>query len=136
MSTPPENERLLGKRFKQKLRSVFASKSRNSGVPDARPTGTNVPSTATNPVVVVSSAHSNSRVPPVQETIIVNPNLTMEGPTDIGELISHPSCFDPALKPLPDHGSDLGAVVLTGPPPLDSIQGNPGLETPTQGGTC
>jgi len=97
MSTPPENERLLGKRFKQKLRSVFSSKSRNLDVPDARPTSTNVPSTATNPVVVAST-HSNSRVHPVQETIIENSHSTVEGSTDIGKLFSCPSCFDQALK--------------------------------------
>jgi hypothetical protein len=43
MSTPPNNERSPRKWFKQKIRSVFPSKSRNLDVPDAQHTSTNVP---------------------------------------------------------------------------------------------
>ena len=45
MSTPSKNERSPRKWLKQKFRSVFASESpsRNSDVPDALPTSTNVP---------------------------------------------------------------------------------------------
>ena len=45
MSTPPNNERTQRKWFKQKLRSVFSSRSpsHNLDVPDPLPTSTNVP---------------------------------------------------------------------------------------------
>ena len=99
MSTPPNNERLLGKRFKQKLRSVFSSKSRNLDVPDARPTSTNVPSTATTPFSVSSAHGNNSRVHFVQETVVVNPHPTVQVLTGIGELISYAECFDQAINP-------------------------------------
>lgn len=98
MSTSPDKERLLGKRFKQKLRSVFSSKSRNLDMPDARPTSANVPSSATLTPLSVSSTHSDtSRVHLVQETDIVNPHSTVQGSMSIGALISYLSCFDQAL---------------------------------------
>jgi hypothetical protein len=89
MSTPPNNERLLGKRFKQKFRSVFSSKSRNSDVPDARPTSTGLPSTAATTFSVTSAHSNNSRVHLIQETVIVNPHPILQVLTGIGELISY-----------------------------------------------
>jgi hypothetical protein len=94
MSTPPDNERLLARRFKRKLRSVFACKRRNLE-PDARPCSTNVPSAAILRPFLVSSAHSNnSGVHLVQEAVIVNPHSTVRGPTGFGELLSYPLCID------------------------------------------
>ena len=96
MSVPPDNKRSLRKQLKQKLRSAFSvTKSRNLDVPDAGPTSTSAAATSHS----VSPAHNNSRADLVQETVIVNPPSTVQGPTGIGELIGYGWCSDQALNP-------------------------------------